>query len=65
MQPAHGQECPWAGVKLELILLPRPFAAAKVDFEHYFDNVGILATIRKLVVNSSNCNHGRSQATAL
>ena len=31
----------------------------------YLLSVGILATIRSEVVNSSNCSHGRNQATAL
>ena len=31
----------------------------------YDASLGIFATMRSEVVNSSNCSHGRSQATAL
>ena len=39
--------------------------SVRTDYQPPFAAAGIFATIRRLVVSSSSCSHGRSQATAL
>jgi hypothetical protein len=39
--------------------------AYEPEYQPPFAAAGIFATIRRLVVSSSSCSHGRSQATAL
>ena len=74
----YDAEDPAADADVEAIQahLCRRFAAAPSDdhpttgsvrtgYQPPFAAAGIFATIRRLVVSSSSCSHGRSQATAL